>query len=59
MSALPPTTTAKADFRTRSCLLYPRSGHVQCTGSCLLWAKSGHRRLLNSSHAEGQSGFAV
>jgi len=24
MSALPPTTTAKADFRTRSCLLYPR-----------------------------------
>ena len=24
MSALPPIATAKADFRTRSCLLYPR-----------------------------------
>ena len=23
MSALPPIATAKADFRTRSCLLYP------------------------------------
>jgi hypothetical protein len=23
-SALPPKATAKADFRTRSCLLYPR-----------------------------------
>ena len=24
MSALPPIATAKADFRTRSCLLYPQ-----------------------------------
>src|SRR5262249_3378249 len=30
MSALPPIATAKADSCTRSCLLYPESGHVQC-----------------------------
>src|SRR5262245_16430502 len=31
MSALHLIATAKADFRTRSCLLYPESGHVRCT----------------------------
>jgi hypothetical protein len=30
MSALLPIATAKADFRTRSCPLYPQSGHVRC-----------------------------
>src|SRR5262245_47712519 len=45
MSALPPIATAKADIRNRPCLLYPKSGHVQCNGSCLLWANSGHPQL--------------
>src|SRR5262245_46085441 len=43
MSASTPIATAKADFRKRSCLLYPKSGHVRCTSRCLLWAKSGHQ----------------
>jgi hypothetical protein len=30
MSALHPIATAKADFRTRPCLLCPKSGHVRC-----------------------------
>src|SRR5262249_36897961 len=42
MSALPPIATAKADIGNRSCLLFPKSGHVQRTHPCLLWAKSGH-----------------
>jgi hypothetical protein len=33
MSALPPKATAKADSRTRSCPLYPKSGHVRCTSA--------------------------
>jgi hypothetical protein len=41
MSALPPIATAKADFRKRSCLLYPESKDVQCSSACPLWAKSG------------------
>jgi hypothetical protein len=44
MSALPPIATAKADFRARSCALYPQSGHVQCKNPCPLWAKSGLMR---------------
>jgi len=31
MSALHPITTAKVDFRKRSCPLYPRSRHVRCS----------------------------
>jgi hypothetical protein len=31
MSALPPIATAKANFRTRSCLLSPESEHVRCS----------------------------
>src|SRR6476646_3678114 len=43
MSALPPIATANADFRTGSCLLYPRKRTwVQCTSLCLLCANSGH-----------------
>src|SRR6476661_10729579 len=41
MSALLPIATAKADFRTGSCLLTPESGHVRCNQRCLLWANSG------------------
>ena len=43
MSALLSIATAKADFRRRSCLLYPRSGHVQCTRRCPLSAKADIR----------------
>ena len=48
MSALPRIATAKADFRKRSCLLYPNSGHVRCKKQCLLRARSGHGRTINS-----------
>jgi len=27
--------------------LYPKSGHVQRTRSCLLWAKSGHAAIAD------------
>jgi hypothetical protein len=40
MSAFPPIATAKADFRTRSCLLYPRK---RTCAVHQLWAKSGHQ----------------
>ena len=43
-SALPPITTAKADSRERSCLLYPESRHVYCNEGCPLWVNSGHAR---------------
>ena len=46
MSALPPIATAKADSCRRSCLLYPKNGHVRCTSSGLLWALSGHETNL-------------
>jgi len=42
MSALPPIATAKADFRKRSCPLYPRKRTCAVITQCLLWAKSGH-----------------
>jgi hypothetical protein len=45
MSALPPTTTAKADFRTRSCAS-SESEHVRCNQGGPLWARSGHRGRL-------------
>jgi hypothetical protein len=50
MSALPPIATAKADFRTRSCLLYnsmwqslagkghaPKAGPHHANGSVIRW----------------------
>ena len=42
MSALLPIATAKADFRIRSCPLYPESGRVRRKPLGLLWAISGH-----------------
>src|SRR5262249_33888277 len=42
MSASPRIATAKADSGKRSCLLYPKSGHVQCSTRCLLRANSRH-----------------
>jgi hypothetical protein len=50
MSALPPIATAEADFRTRSCLLYPESGHVDRTRSCVLWANSGFMHHSEKDH---------
>ena len=48
MSALPPKATAKADFRTRSCLLYPRKADMcGATRRCPLCAKSGHAHLFD------------
>jgi hypothetical protein len=54
MSALLPIATAKADFRTGSCLLTPESGHVRCNQRCLLWANSGliQRSKKGSNGAE-------
>src|SRR4029077_14681356 len=45
MSALPPTATAKADSRKRSCRFPPESGHVRCNKGCLRWANRGHHAL--------------
>jgi hypothetical protein len=56
MSALPPIATAKADFRKRSCLLHPESGHVRCIRSCPLWAKSGHLRCTRPCPLWARSG---
>src|SRR5262245_43666167 len=46
MSALTPIATAKADFRKRSCLLYPRKQHQMRQVECPLRAKSGHSACL-------------
>src|SRR5262249_14128638 len=46
MSALAPIATAKADIGKPSGLLYPESGHMQCTSACPPWAKSGHYHLF-------------
>jgi hypothetical protein len=50
MSALPPIATAKANFRTRSCLLYPRKR--TCAVHSLMSAL-GHKR----THAAQQKGL--
>jgi len=46
MSALPPITTAKADFRTRSCLLYPPKR--TCAAQYLISALGQKRTSLRS-----------
>jgi hypothetical protein len=43
MSALPPTTTAKADSRKSHVRFTRKSRHVRCTSRCLLWDRSGHQ----------------
>src|SRR5262245_61235093 len=42
MSALPPITTANADFPQKSCPLYPRKRRRLRFSACPLWANSGH-----------------
>src|SRR5262245_20053907 len=49
MSALPPIATAKAEFRKRSCPLYPRKRTCAVRKQCLLWAKSGHGAKLSQA----------
>jgi hypothetical protein len=47
MSALPPIATAKADFRTRSCLLYPQKR--TCAVQLEMSAKGQKRTLAIST----------
>ena len=50
MSALPPIATANADFRTRSCPLYPQKQTLAVRKPCPLWANSGLTRRSKNDH---------
>jgi hypothetical protein len=53
MSALPPIATAKADFRTRSCLLTPKADVCSALAHVCFGPKADLRLFVNARLSQG------